>query len=287
MSAGADTLAVLFCGQGVSIDGEREVVADTRPDLLELAAELVGDDPFARAGEGTRYAQPAIYCAQVARFDALGRPRGRFHAGHSLGELAALATAGALNDLDGLRMAVERGRLMAAAADSSPGGMLAVGSEREDALALVAESGLSLANENSPQQFVLSGPADRIDRAEARARARRLRVKRLAVNGAFHSPQMQPAVADFRAALDTVEVHSPGVSVISGVTARPFDADPRQALADALVNPVRWVEVLRRLSADGARRFLDVGPGKVVAGLVRRTIEDADVLTAKEVIAHV
>jgi [acyl-carrier-protein] S-malonyltransferase len=98
---------------------------------------------------------------------------------------------------------------------------------------------------------------------------------------------MAPAVDKFRASLDTVEFRSAEVSVISGVTARPFGADPRAALADALVSPVRWVDVLRRLSADGARRFLDVGPGKVVAGLVRKTLDGADVLTAKELMAHV
>jgi malonyl CoA-acyl carrier protein transacylase len=287
MTTTSGNLAILFCGQGVSVDGERDLVAETRPDLIDLATELVGADPFERAGQGTRYAQPAIYCAQIARFDALGRPEAALHAGHSLGELAALATAGALDDLDGLRMAVVRGRLMDAAAQSSPGGMLAVGCEREDALALVDETGLSLANENSPQQFVLSGPADRIERAEARARANRIRVKRLAVNGAFHSPQMEPAVAKFREALDAIEVHSPDVSVISGVTARPFGSDPRPALADALVSPVGWVDVLRRLSADGARRFLDVGPGKVLAGLVRKTLEGADAVTVKELLTHV
>jgi [acyl-carrier-protein] S-malonyltransferase len=286
MRTDADNLAVLFCGQGVATDGERELVAETRPDLLDLAAELAGDDPFARADEATRFAQPAIYCAQIARFSALGSPSGALHAGHSLGELAALATAGALDDLDGLRLAVARGRLMDAAAEASPGGMLAVGCDRAEALALVVDTGLSLANENSPQQFVLSGPLDRIDRAEERARANRLRVKRLTVAGAFHSVLMQPAVAEFRDELDAVEFRTPQVAVISGVTVQPFGADPREALADALVNPVRWVDVLRRLSADGARRFLDVGPGKVVAGLVRRTLDHAEVLNAKELVAH-
>jgi malonyl CoA-acyl carrier protein transacylase len=286
MGANADNLAVLFCGQGVATDGERELVAETRPDLLELAADLVGDDPFARAGEATRFAQPAIYCAQIARFEALGRPSGALHAGHSLGELAALATAGALDELDGLRLAAARGRLMDAAAEASPGGMLAVGCDRAEALALVVDSGLSLANENSPQQFVLSGPIDRIDRAEEQARSNRLRAKRLVVAGAFHSPQMRPALGGFSEALAAVEFHTPEASVISGVTARPFGSDPRKALADALISPVRWVDVLRRLSADGARRFLDVGPGKVVAGLVRRTLDGADVVTAKELVAH-
>jgi malonyl CoA-acyl carrier protein transacylase len=286
VGADADNLAILFCGQGVATDGERELVAETRPDLLDLAVELVGEDPFARADEATRFAQPAIYCAQVARFERLGRPVGALHAGHSLGELAALATAGALGELDGLRLAAERGRLMDEAAVREPGGMLAVGCSRADALALVVDSGLSLANENSPKQFILSGQAERLDRAEEKARELGLRAKRLAVAGAFHSPLMQPAVAGFRDALDAVDFRSPDVSVISGVTARAFGADARSLLATALISPVRWVDVLGRLQADGARRFLDVGPGKVIAGLVRRTLADVEILTAEAELAH-
>jgi malonyl CoA-acyl carrier protein transacylase len=286
MRTDADSLAVLFCGQGVATDGEREIVAATRPDLLELASELVGEDPFARAAEATRFAQPAIYCAQVARFERLGRPVGAVHAGHSLGELAALSTAGAIDELDGLRLAVERGRLMGEAALREPGGMLAVGCDRADALALVVDSGLALANENSPKQFILSGQVERLERAEVKARELGLRAKRLAVAGAFHSPLMKPAVAGFRDALDSVEFRPPDVSVISGVTARAFDADARSMLATALISPVRWVDVLGRLSGDGARRYLDVGPGKVIAGLVKRTLDDAEVLTADKVAAH-
>jgi [acyl-carrier-protein] S-malonyltransferase len=287
MRADANNLAVLFCGQGVATDGERELVAELRPELLELATELVGDDPFARAAEATSFAQPAIYCAQVARFERLGRPAAALHAGHSLGELAALATAGALDETDGLRLAVDRGRLMDEAATQAPGGMLAVGCDRAEALALVVDSGLSLANENSPKQFVLSGLEDRLDRAEVKARELGLRTKRLKVAGAFHSPQMKPAVAGFQESLAQVEFHPHDVSVISGVTARAFGADPRTMLATALTSPVRWVDVLRRLSADGARRFVDVGPGKIIAGLVRRTLDDAEVITGDTVAAHV
>ncbi len=286
MRADADTLAVLFCGQGVSTDGERELVAEVRPELLELAGELVGDDPFARASEATSYAQPAIYCAQVARFEHAGRPAAALHAGHSLGELAALATAGALYEADGLRLAVERGRLMDEAATQAPGGMLALGCERTEALALADEAGLALANENSPQQFVLSGSGEALDRAQHEARERGLRAKRLAVAGAFHSPLMEPAVARFAAAMDRIEFRQADVSVISGATVRPFAADPRASLAAALVNPVRWVEVLHRLRADGARRYLDVGPGKVLAGLVRRTLDDAEMVSADAVATH-
>jgi malonyl CoA-acyl carrier protein transacylase len=286
MRADADNLAVLFCGQGVSTDGERELVADQRPELLELAGELTGDDPFARAAEATSFAQPAIYLAHVARFELLGRPQAALHAGHSLGELAALATAGAVAEDDALRLEVERGRLMDEASGVTPGGMLAVGCDRAEALALAIDSGLSLANENSPKQFILSGPADRLGRAEEKARELGLRGKRLPVAGAFHSPEMEPAVAGFLAALDGTEFHQPDVSVISGVTARPFGSDPRSLLAKALVSPVRWVDVLGRLQADGARRFLDVGPGKGIAGLVRRTLDDVEILTADAELAH-
>lgn len=286
MGADADTLAILFCGQGVSTDGERELVAERRPDLLDLATELVGDDPLARAAEATRFAQPAIYCAQIARFERAGRPQAALHAGHSLGELAALATAGALSEADGLRLAVERGRLMDEAATEAPGGMLAVGCDRAEALALAVDSGLSLANENSPKQFILSGANDRLDRAEHKARELGLRAKRLAVAGAFHSPLMQPAVARFEAAMDRIEFRQPEMLVISGVRARAFPADPRAELSLALISPVRWVDVLRRLRADGARRYLDVGPGKVLGGLVRHTLEDVEVISGDAVAAH-
>jgi [acyl-carrier-protein] S-malonyltransferase len=286
MPSDADVLAVLFPGQGVDPAADRGLVAELRPDLLELAGELTADDPFARAAGATRFAQPAIYCAQLARFDALGRPTGSLHAGHSLGELAALAAAGAIDDLDGLRLAATRGRLMDEAATAAePGGMLAVGCGREQALELVAATGLALANENSPVQSVLSGAAAGLDRAAALARERGLRAKRLAVGGAFHSPDMQPTVAPFRAALAEVEFHLTEIPVISGVTATAFGADPRERLTEALVSPVRWVDVLRRLRADGARRFLDVGPGRVLGGLVKRTLDGVEVVSSQE-IAH-
>jgi malonyl CoA-acyl carrier protein transacylase len=114
-----------------------------------------------------------------------------------------------------------------------------------------------------------------------------VRAKRLKVAGAFHSPLMEPAVARFAAAMDGIEFRQSDVSVICAATARPFAADPRRQLASALVKPVRWVDVLKRLRADGARRYLDIGPGKVVAGLVRRTLDAAEVMTGDQAVAHV
>jgi [acyl-carrier-protein] S-malonyltransferase len=278
MGADDTRLAAVFPGQGIGDPALHELVDAERPDLGARARELVGDDPFARIGEGTRFAQPAVYCATLAGFERLGRPPAGLYAGHSMGEITALAAAGAIDEGDGLRIVVERGRLMAVAALAGPaGGMLAVGGDRPAAEELASRCGLTVANENSPRQFVLSGEATRLDVAEREAKGAGLRAKRLAVRGAFHSPAMRPAVEPFHELLGTVEFRPPPAPVLSCVTAQPFGAHAADALAAALTSPVRWVDVLHGLRDGGAERFLDVGPGKVLAGLVKRTLEGAAV----------
>src|SRR5436190_723317 len=220
--------AVLFPGQGVGDASSRELVAAVRPDLLVLAAELVGDDPFERMAEGTAYAQPAVYCASIAGYEQLGRPRADYFAGHSLGEVGALAAAGAIDDADGVRIVVARGRAMEGAAGrGEPGAMLAVGSDREGAGSLAADHHLTLANENSPQQFVLSGPLPAIESAEADAKGSGIRAKKLAVAGAFHTQAMGSGVEPFRAALEEIEFRLPEASVVSSTSAEPFGEDVR------------------------------------------------------------
>jgi [acyl-carrier-protein] S-malonyltransferase len=277
----ANKLALLFPGQGVGDPETRLAVEELRPDLLDLAGELCGDDPFERLAEGTRFAQPAVYCASLAGFERLGRPQADFFAGHSLGEFAALAAAGTISDLAGLRVVAERGRLMqAAAAKPPPGGMLAVGADRSGAARLADRFGLTVANENSPAQLVLSGPESGIEAAEAAAKADGVRAKRLAIAGAFHSPAMRPAVAPFLASLEEVELRPPSAPVMSGLVARPFSADIRELLSAALTGPVRWLEVMRALGERGVGRVIDVGPGKVLAGLAKRCLEGVEAQTA-------
>jgi [acyl-carrier-protein] S-malonyltransferase len=280
MASSPKATAILFPGQGVGDESTRGLVAEARPDLLNLATALVGTDPFEAISEGTRYAQPAVYCASIAGFQLLGRPRGAFFAGHSLGEVGALAAAGAISGEDGLRIVVARGQAMEEAASAQPeSGMLAVGGDHGQAEALAEAHGLTLANENSPKQFVLSGPLPAIESAERVAKDGGLRAKRLAVAGAFHTAAMEPAVAPFRAALKEIDFGPPSAPVLSSTSAQPFPDDPREGLVAALTVSIRWIETLRRLSELGARRFLDVGPGKVLAGLVRRTLDDAEVET--------
>ncbi|MDX6582960.1 MAG: hypothetical protein QOI10_2144 [Solirubrobacterales bacterium] len=271
--------AILFPGQGVGDASAAALVRSRRPDLHELACELVGTDPFERLAGGTNFAQPAIYCASIAGFERLGRPPADAYAGHSLGEIAALAAAGAVGELDGLRIAAERGRLMHEAGESAaqPLGMLAVGGDRSQALQLAERTGLALANENSPEQFVLSGAESGLEAARAAARGLDLRAKRLKVTGAFHSPYMEPAVEPYRALIAGIEFRPATAPVISGATATPFHDDPREQLAASLTSPVLWADVMRRLHADGARRFLDVGPGRVLAKLVPRILDGVEV----------
>jgi len=270
--------AVLFPGQGVGDPSSRELVAEHRPDLLDLATELVGEDPFERMAEGTSYAQPAVYCASIAGYERLGRPEAEYFAGHSLGEVGALAAAGALEDADGLRIVVARGRVMDQVARAGEaGGMLAVGSDRAGAQALADQHDLTLANENSPQQFVLSGPLNRIEEAEAAAKSSGVRAKKLAVAGAFHTEAMSSGVEAFRAELDEIDFQEPDAPVVSSTSADFFTDDVRDALAASLVSPIRWTAVLAKLEQLGVTRYLDVGPGKVLAGLVRRTLADSNV----------
>ena len=273
---------ILFPGQGSQTPDMRESVAAARPDLLTLATELVGEDPFPRAEDGTQFAQPAIFCASLAGWDALGRPDGDFMAGHSLGELAALVAAGALAEQDGLKLVALRGKLMHEAGErAGDGSMLALlgAGAAEHAGGLAEEHGLAVANDNSPQQVVLSGERLALADAAASAKELGLRAMELPVTGAFHSPMMASALPEFAAALDGVEISAPRVPVLSAVTAAPFE-DVRSQLVQALTMPVRWRETLLALRELGADRFVEVGPGRVLTGLVKRTLKDVELVSA-------
>jgi [acyl-carrier-protein] S-malonyltransferase len=277
----ADT-ALLFPGQGSHVDGMRDHVERARPDLLEQALAEVGDDPFARAGESTRFAQPAIFCASVSAMPPLVGDAIGWMAGHSLGEFAALVAAGSLAAEDGLRLVTLRGRLMDEAAGGA-GAMLAVigADAAEMASEIALETGTFQANHNSPTQVVLAGREGAIAEARRIARSRALRAIVLPVRGAFHTPLMASAREPFGAALADVEFLPPRLPVISSVTAAPFD-DIRADLLDALTAPVLWCQVLETLAALGARRFLEVGPGSVLTGLVRKTLEGVEASTVAE-----
>lgn len=266
--------ALVFPGQGSQRAEMRDLVESQCPELLGLAIDEIGSDPFERIGEGTAFQQPALYSAAIAGWRAAGSPQAGWFAGHSLGELAAAAAAGAISTDDGLRLAIVRGRVMQRAAEADPGGMLAVLGETRGISALASSLGLTVANDNAPDQIVLSGPQQQIGDARARFKREGVRTVRLPVAGAFHSPAMTAAVPEFRAALDGVEV-TERPRLISSVAAGPF-TDLREGLLSALTRPVRWRETVLRLRDLGVSHFLESGPGEVLTGLVRRTIDGVD-----------
>jgi [acyl-carrier-protein] S-malonyltransferase len=274
--------AALFPGQGSHAEHLTETLARHRPDLLELAHAELGDNAFERAAESTAYAQPATYCASLAGWSLLGPERVDVLVGHSLGELTALAAAGAVDEASGLRLVALRGRLTERAAEEAAreGGMLALGVSHDVGAALARGFGLTVANDNSPNQVVLSGERDCLEVLAAEAGATGVRTKLLPVRGAFHSSAMASAREAFTDALRRIPVREPRIPVFSCMSAAPMD-DPRRRLTEGLTNPVRWRETLVALRRHGVESFIEVGPGKVLTGLVKRTLDGVEATTAE------
>ena len=229
--------AILFPGQGSQTPDMRELVAARAPRPARAVIAVVGEDPFPRAEDGTNFAQPAIFCASLAGWEALGRPQGEFMAGHSLGELGALVAAGRLAERDGLELVALRGRLMQeSGARAGNGGMLALigAGAAEHAPELAWRHGLV----DRQRQRAPAGRAVRPARGHPGRRrggqgARACGPASSPSRGAFHSPMMAEAVPAFRAALDAVEV--------SAGDGRPCSArsPPSRSTTSARSSPTR------------------------------------------------
>ncbi len=283
---------LLFPGQGSQHAGMGRALADRFPiarRTFEEADDLLGFPLSRIAWEGpaerlvrTENAQPALFVHSLAVHRIMAERIGPVAAaaGHSLGELSAHAAAGTFSFADGLRAVRRRGELMAAAGRSAPGSMaalLGIGEAGVEALCADARSrGMTLvaANLNARGQVVVSGGRAAIQWVLEAARERGARrAVPLAVSAAFHSPLMAPAAAGFGAFLDEIELHPPAFPVVSNVTADQTGNDPaaiRRLLVRQLTAPVRWIECVARMRRLGVRRFAELGPGSVLAGLNRR-----------------
>jgi [acyl-carrier-protein] S-malonyltransferase len=293
-------VAFLFPGQGAQSVGMARGLCEALPAARELfrqASAALGYDLLEVCASGpaerlnsTAVSQPAIFVASLAALELLKQSEPDTVAscagvaGLSLGEFTALTFAGVLSFREGLRLVQRRGEAMQAASDASPGGMLSVlGMEQAQVEELVAqargEEVLRVANFLCPGNYAVSGHRTACDRLAALVEAGGGKVVRLAVAGAFHTPLMQSAEEAMAAVFGNVHMESPRLPVWSNVTARPHEgpAEVRTLLGRQMVEPVLWEQTVRNLLADGFDRFYEIGPGRVLAGLLKRVQRKADV----------
>lgn len=278
--------AIVFPGQGSQTVGMGKDFAEAVPEcraLFDQANDLLGYDLARICFEGpqeelnkSNHAQLGIFVASAAAFKAmeLRQPLDyQVLAGHSLGEWTALYAAGVVGFEDTVRVLRARGEFMQAACEMNPGAMLAVMNVDGEVLVDIAQkAGCHVANFNSLGQTVLSGTVESIDRAEVLVKdAGAKRAVRLPVAGAFHSPLMQPAADRMEAFLSEIELGTPTVPVLSNVTGTVHEADAiRSNMVRQITSSVQWVASIRKLVADGVEEIVECGPGKVLAGLIKR-----------------
>jgi [acyl-carrier-protein] S-malonyltransferase len=269
-------MALIFPGQGSHSMGMDEPYRDT--ELFERGLELLTEDPFPRLEEGTRWQQPAVFLCSICAWAEAGKPEATAAAGHSLGEYAALVAAGALDFDAAVRLVELRAEVMDAAAKTSPGGMVAMlGGDSDAVRRLADELELVVANDNAPGQLVLSGDTEAIEQVMARAGDETgARSRKLDVSGPFHSKAMEPALPRLRDALNDTAFRAPAFPVYSCATAAPFE-DPAEELAMNVVRPVHWRETVLAMRDAGVEHFIELGPGQVLTGLMRRILPEAKV----------
>ena len=299
------SLAFVFPGQGSQAVGMGRALAQASAAAAAVFAEAdaaLGESLSRLAWTGpadeldlTVNAQPALLAASIAflraleeRREAGGRPplAPAFAAGHSMGQYSALVASGVVSLRDGMRLVRERGRLMQASGEGSPGAMAAIiglPDERLPELVAVgaAHGTFGVANRNSPGQVVVSGVRAAVEAAAAAAKG--LGAKRavvLPVSVAAHSPLMVEAAAGMRAALAGIEFHAPAVPLLANADARPLTtADAcRTELVDHLITGVDWIAAVTAMRSAGVDRFVEVGPGRVLSGLIRRIAPEAETI---------
>lgn len=284
-------LAYLFPGQGSQYVGMGKAIADSNEKAHAVFSEAdkalnerLSDLCFNGPEETLRLTvntQPAILTTSVALWEAFSEqgPQPDFVAGHSLGEYAALVAAGAISFSDAIRIVRLRGQFMEEAVPAGTGGMAAVLGLERDQLATICrdvsrENGtVELANLNCPGQIVISGLIEGVEIAGEKAKAAGARrVMPLAVSGPFHSSLMVPAADRLRKVLAGISIKRAAIPVVSNVYAQPVELP--EAIADALVrqvaSPVLWEDSVRWMIAQGVDLFVEIGPGRVLSGLVRK-----------------
>ncbi|MEX2435136.1 MAG: ACP S-malonyltransferase [Balneolaceae bacterium] len=288
--------AILFPGQGSQKTGMGKDHFDTNEQFQSLVtkadkllgyslSEIMFNGPSEKLVQ-TRYTQPAIYLHSYALFVTLNL-KPDLVAGHSLGEFSALTAAGVIDFETAISLVSLRGKLMQEAGEMVPGSMAAIIGMEDDIVDDICEKASEAigkpvvpANYNCPGQLVISGDTDAVKKAVELAKDAGCRLaKLLPVSGAFHSPLMKPAYEAFKEELNKTEFNNADCPVYSNYTAEATtDAEQLKSnVLDQLLNPVRWTQTLVNMKKSGAVTFTEVGPAKVLQGLVKRTLNDVEI----------
>ncbi len=291
--------AFICSGQGSQYVGMLQDIYEQYPEAAEKinkANEILGykisDIMFAGPIDElkkTKYTQPALFIHSAIVFDLI-KDKIQFDgvAGHSVGEYAALYAAGALTFEDALKLVSYRGELMYSAGNDLPGTMFAIIGMDDDKVSEICDKLnnpsegkiIAAANFNSPGQTVVSGSRDYLREITGEFKTAGAKmVKELVVSGAFHSPLMEPAKVELEKAISETNFSDTKVPIYSNVTAKPLtkSSDIKEALIKQLTFPVRWTQSMNEMKTDGFTKFVELGPGTVLQGLVKRILSDVEI----------
>ena len=273
-------LALLAPGQGSQTPGmltpwladpELKKLLDSYSAAIDLDLEHLGVSADAEEIKDTAYAQPLIVATSLLCASALSINSAAFVAGHSVGEISAAAIAGVISDIDAMNLVRARGREMAKAAALTEGGMAAVlGGDRETVLKAISDLDLVAANDNGGGQIVAAGSLAALSQLAPEG----ARVRPLAVAGAFHTSQMEPAVAPLREIAAALDVHTPHSPIISNRAGNIVN-DGRETLdliVNQIANPVRWDLCMEQLQKSGVTGVIEVAPAGTLTGLIKRAV---------------